>query len=176
MSFDRNKATEYMIKINKILPAIVTLIIVCWILPPILMFLGGLTKIPIFHVLAVLVGFLSTILFWGLIIFAFARVIITVNGQQNETPTQNVQQNEYTPQLNQEPEYTTVFREAENYETPSLEEQKQFEREMFAMQHPILSVFRNKIIPFIWILAVLCIIVAAVIFFLDYVYGIKLHF
>lgn len=177
MSFDRNKAIEYMTGANKIIPKIVIFMVICWIAPPILISIGMVTNITIFSVLGTIMGVLSSILFYGLIFYIVIKIAKAQikNGQPSETPAQNVSENKYTPSSVQNPEYTPVFREAENYEISSMEEQKQFEREIFAMQHPILNVLR-KFIPFIWILAVLCIIIAGGIYFLDYAFGVKLHF
>ena len=178
MSFDRNKAIEYMAKANNIIPKIVILMVVCWIASPIIMGIGSATDIAVFSVLGVFISFISSILFYVLIFFIVIKVgkIQIKSEQPSETSENNAPQNEYTPTQVQEPEYTTVFREAENYEISSMEEQKQFEKEMFAMQHPILAILQRKVIPFIWFLAILCLIIVGVIYLLDNVFGVKIHF
>ena len=195
MSFDKNKTIEYMSKVNDLTPKIIILLIVCWIATPILMSIGTATKLAIFSFLGFLTSFASSILFWGLIICIFIRV--AKNNSNIQTTRENTANNEYTPEEQeysqeieeatpQEQEYISQMQEynyAASYNTSEVnyamsdeQAQKQFEREMFAMQHPILSVLRSKIIPFIWFLAILCIIIAGVIYMLDYVYGVKLHF
>ena len=171
MTLTRNKAIEYMVKMNKIIPKIVILLVVSWVAPPILMTIGTATNISVFSVVGVFLGFLSSILFYGLIFY----LIIMFVKVETKTNEQTISNNE-TPTLKQEDDYPVDNTMPEiNFQISEIQERKQFEKEIFAIEHPILSVLQNKIIPFLWMLTVLCIIAAVIIFLLNY-NEIRLHF
>lgn len=205
MSFDKNKATELMINANKYIPKLIIFMVICWFATPVLMGIGAMTKLAFFSILGAVVSFLSTILFYGLIICLIINVINAQNKQNASTRENKTQEpqysqeiEEYSPQVQQytsetpdympqEQEYISQVQEYDynnasyntsemNYAMSEKQAQKQYEKEIFAAQHPILSILKEKIIPFVWFLAILCAIITGVICFLNYIYGIKLNF
>ncbi len=199
MSLDKNKATELMINANKYIPKLCIFMVLCWVVAPILISIGATTDLAFFSALGVFISFVSTILLYVIIIFVFFSVAkVNVRPTQQNTskneplsPIEKTlsQQEEYPQEeyLPQEQEYISQVQEYNynnasyntpemNYATSDKQAQKQFEKEMFTAQHPILGLLKYKIIPFIWFLAILCAIITGVIYLLNHIYGIKLHF